>query len=381
MFTCFEKCQIVAGSHKTFPGNEHPFPVQLSFPDQISRAVFGALVTVVFSFLTFNALARDAADTIGVGIIKILSPDRGGRELTITLWYPALTGGNPILLGDSAVFEGSRAWQNAPIAQGRFPVLLLAFGGLRSASHLDAWLAARLAGEGFLVASIESPKIGQKDAKKAILEIGQRPLDLSYALTALTEDPLWSKHMDAKKVAALGFFLGGTSVLSLAGGRLDGKAFQHSCDTEEKGLDCLWFKVNGVDWKDVDVRGLTGSSFDPRIGLAIAIDPEYSSAFIADSLTETTTPMKVINLGDPQTIAPGLNAARLSLISPSIVYTTLSKAARFDAFNRCKPAGSAILREEEGDDAICRDGAGERRTAIHDDVSARILSYLQAYFR
>ena len=147
----------------------------------------------------------------GVTVIAVSAPDRG-RELSVTLWYPAQPGGTPIPLGDNAVFVGVEGLRNAPIADGEFPIVLISHGGLRSASDLSGWLGARLADQGFLVAAVHGPKLGPNDADEALAEIWRRPTDLSTALTALAEDPVWSKHMNLERVAAIGFFLGGTSV-------------------------------------------------------------------------------------------------------------------------------------------------------------------------
>ena len=314
----------------------------------------------------------------GVTVIAVSAPDRG-RELSVTLWYPAQPGGTPILVGDNAVFAGVEGLRNAPIADGEFPIVLISHGGLRSASDLSGWLGARLADQGFLVAAVHGPKLGPDDADEALAEIWRRPTDLSTALTALAEDPVWSKHMNLERVAAVGFFLGGTSVLSLAGGRLNVDDLMRSCDGDRHGLDCVWFAANGVDLRTVDSRSLARSNLDPRINAAIAVDPEYSTSFSAESLAGIAIPVEVINLGHPDTIPPALNASGLGSASLQIAYTTLPDATRFSAFSLCKPQGAAILAEDGGDDAICRDGAGESRERAHQNLAALIAARLKEW--
>jgi predicted dienelactone hydrolase len=183
--------------------------------------------------------------------------------------------------------------------------------------------------------------------------------------------------MNLEQIAALGFFLGGTSVLSLAGGRLDPDEFMRSCDPGGHGLDCAWLQANGVDLRSVDVASLTRSNLDPRIRMAIVVDPEFSASFATESLAEIAIPVEIINLGRPETILPGLNASKLGSASPRIAYGALPDATRFSAFNLCKPQGAAILAQDGGDDAICHDGAGENRRRLHQEMAALILDRLR----
>ncbi|MEZ5904166.1 MAG: hypothetical protein R3C69_03345 [Geminicoccaceae bacterium] len=43
-----------------------------------------------------------------------MAPERG-QEVDIALWYPATAGGTPVLFGDSAIFSGVPAQQDAPL--------------------------------------------------------------------------------------------------------------------------------------------------------------------------------------------------------------------------------------------------------------------------
>jgi predicted dienelactone hydrolase len=337
------------------------------------RSVIAAIAMV--STLVPSARAEGP---VGVTSIPVTAPD-SGRELTVTVWYPAKPGGKPILIGDNAVFEGVEGHQDAPIADGELPTVLISHGGLRSARNLSAWIGSALAAQGFVAAAVEGPRLGPDEAREAVTEIRERPADLSAALTVLVEDPAWTKHLDPDAIAALGFSLGGTSVLSLAGGRLDADDFRRSCDPDGHGIDCAWFQANGVDLGSIDVSGLGRSHHDPRLGAAIVVDPELSTSFAAQSLAELAIPVTIVNLGRPGTIPPGLDASTLAGASPRIAYTTLPDATRFSAFGLCKPKGAAILKEEGGDDAMCRDGAGETRKGIHRELSALIIDRLREH--
>lgn len=335
--------------------------------------------TMALLMLAFGVATR-ADESVGVTMLQVAGPERG-RDLTLTLWYPALPGGTPTLIGDNAVFEGAAGQQDAPVAKGAFPTVLVSHGGLRAAPNLSGWIASRLAARGFLVAAVQGPKLGPKDAHKAVAEVWERPADLSAALTALAASADWSKHLDREKVAALGFFLGGTAALSLAGARIDAKRFRQACQNEPRSIDCGWFEANGVDLGSADADAIARLNLDPRIATAVAVDPEYGSRFSQESLAALAIPVAAINLGRPGSIPPAFDAAPLGSASPQITYAPLPGATRFSAFSLCKPKGAAILTEDGGDDAICRGETAQERAKVHDELAALIAVYLRKKLR
>jgi predicted dienelactone hydrolase len=289
-------------------------------------------------------------------------PD-GDRTLHVTLWYPAKAGGTSVRVGDSPVFEGIEGQQDAPVADGPLPIILVSHGGIRAAPNHGNWLGSRLAARGFVAAVVRGPTLGPRDADIALHEIWRRPADLSAALSALENDPKWAGHL-GDKAGAVGFFLGGTSVLALVGAQLDAARFMRSCD-EGTGVDCAWFAESGIDLHSLDTQSLTRSNLDPRVKVAIAVDPELVTSFAAESLAGITVPVEIINLGRLEATEPGLPAGELASVIPEARYHTISGAAPFSAFSPCKPQGPAILREEGESDAICQEPGDQSREAIH----------------
>lgn len=318
------------------------------------------------------AVPAGAEEGVGLRQLAVMAPERG-QALDIALWYPAATGGTPVLFGDSAIFEGVPVQLDAPMADGPFPLVLLSHGGMRAAPDVSGWIAARLADEGFAVALVRPPGLDEGGAGAAIPEIWLRPADLRATLTALADDPELAGSMSLDRVGALGFFLGGTSVLALAGGRLDEASYRRSCDAGGTGLDCAWFAQAGVDLHEVDLAPLASSKPDERVAVAVAVDPELGSSFEAASLAGIEAPVLIINLGDPETIRPGLLAADLAALIPSARYAAVPDATPFGSFSLCKPKAAAILREEGADDSICRDGDGRTREEIHAGLAELVV--------
>ncbi|MBN9274160.1 MAG: dienelactone hydrolase, partial [Mesorhizobium sp.] len=65
-----------------------------------------------------------ADEPVGTSHFLALSRERGA-DLNVTVWYPAQAGGEAVTLGDSMLFVGTQAMRDAPIAAGRYPLILL----------------------------------------------------------------------------------------------------------------------------------------------------------------------------------------------------------------------------------------------------------------
>ncbi|WP_243368062.1 alpha/beta hydrolase family protein [Microvirga solisilvae] len=298
------------------------------------------------------------------------------QPIELTVWYPTASVGQPELIGENKIFKGVSALRNAPVADGHYPVIVMAHGGFRAAPFHAGWVASNLASRGYIVGVARPPALGPRDAQAAVQEIWLRPADLSATLTAVEGDPELSVRIKSNSAAVVGFFLGGTSALALAGGRLDAQNYMRSCDDPEAGIDCAWFAKNGVDLKKADVSQLTRSHHDQRIKAVVAIDPELSKSFAPESLTKIKIPVAIINLGRPDERVPALDASSLGKAIPDTHYDIVPDAVSYSAFSECTPKGPALLREEDGDDTICRDGGSRSREEIHGEIAGKVEAAL-----
>lgn len=314
-------------------------------------------------------------DVVGIRRMTVLAPERG-MVLDMTLWYPAGAGGTAVTVGDNAVFQGAPARQDAPIADDSFPLVLLSHGGLRSAPDSGAWIASRLAAEGFVVAAPRPPRLEGEQAKDAPKELWLRPADLSATLTVLESDPTLRTRLDAEAVGVLGFQLGGTAALAVIGARINGQRYAQSCDQGRMAMDCTWFASHGIDLNGVDIALAGRSNIDRRVHAAIAVDPELSEAFDPASLIQISVPVRIINLGEPDAIRPALEGSRLADASPAASYHAVTNATDFSAFNLCKPRGPAILRQDGDDEALCGEEQPPRA-----EVHALLAEMIAAFFR
>jgi predicted dienelactone hydrolase len=325
-----------------------------------------------------SAAKAETPQAVGIATLTVPAPERGG-SIEVMLWYPAAGKGKPERIGDNAIFQGVGAQRDAPLdapsGAGSMPLILLAHGGLRAAPNTSAWIAVALAERGFLVAVPRQPDPRSLAAHDAPREIWLRPADLSATLTALENDSIWAGHIDTKRIGALGFLLGGTSALALAGARLDAAIYAHECDhpeTAKADPDCAWFAKAGVDLHAVDAAKLSRANRDPRIRAVVAIDPEQAAAFTPKSLAEIAIPVELVNLGAVDTLPPRLDASHLAPAIPAAIYQRVPEATQFSAFNHCKPEAAAILRDAADAEPLCDDPAGHTRADIHAQLATRI---------
>ncbi len=334
------------------------------------------VIAVILSFL-FAACARPASSpAAGLRTIEITTPERD-TPISVSLWYPPGEGGSQQIVGENKVFKGVPVNQDAVVAAGEFPVVLLSHGGLRAAPNLSGWIASHLATHGFIVAEPHPPQLGPDEAQAAIAEAWLRPADLSATLQAIESDPVLKTHIKKDRVGVLGFLLGGTSALALAGAEIDPEHYAKICDGQAAiGMDCFWFSKNGVDLHAADIKSLAHSNYNSSVKVAVAIDPELSTVFTQASLRNISIPVTIINLGQPDALLPGLNASSLAGLIPDATYDAVPDATQYSSFSECTSKGAFILQSEGDNEAICADGGERSRAEIHRQLAEMIENTL-----
>lgn len=162
--------------------------------------------------------AESASGGVGVKIIQVAVPERG-TKMDVTLWYPAAGPAQSMLVGDgSPLFQGTAAMAEAPIAEGRRPLIVLSQGGLRSGPNIGAWMALHLADSGFMVAMLRQPDPMRLTEEQTLPELWLRPADVSAALTAILDDGALSPLIGTNQIGVLGFQIGGLPRSPLLGG-------------------------------------------------------------------------------------------------------------------------------------------------------------------
>lgn len=339
----------------------------------------------LFIILSLGAAATpaNATEPVGVRKISVVTQDYP-RSLAVTVWYPSKGDGQVVEHDYDRIFESGPAATNATIRDGRFPLILLSHG---SGSRADGmgWIAAALAKAGYIVAGPNHPGTTSGDSLPAATpKIWERTQDISVLITALAEDPRWQGSIDRKRIGVLGFSLGGSTAMELAGARGDLSAYIRYCDENPKMMDCTWFaggrgyaggeqvEVEPLKLADINRALFEQQNRDERITTVVSVDPGLATTFRKDSLTEIAMPVTLINLGSAGHIPLAVLSDQLAKDIPDATYTQIDGADHFSFLPVCKADATAFLKSVGENDPIC-DETSRPRAEIHAELSRLII--------
>lgn len=301
------------------------------------------------------------------------------KPIEASIWYPAKTKTHKTLIGDNAIFYGKSVYTGAAIAEGKYPLVIISHG---SGGNMDglAWLSSGLVEAGAIVLALnhQGTMTGDSSPRRTVL-FEERIADVRAALDQLLQDPNFAPAIDSQRISALGFSLGGTTIMQLAGVSFDRQAYQAYCKHLPDTQDCTFLRRGGVDFKHLpdswkkDFR-------EPRISQLIAVEPGFSYGMTTASLKTIEQPTLLITLGtkDQQWKAADMSETGSNLINliPKVQHATFAPAHHFTFLAECKPIGEKLLREEQ-DDPVCTDPLGTNRSQIHQQIIAKVSQFLE----
>ncbi len=331
---------------------------------------------IAFAFLVFPTVV--AADPPGFRPVSVEAPHHG-RPVTGGLWYPTEVVGHTTVIAENPVFFGVEVIKDAPMAGGPAPLVLLSHG-LGGNMRSMAWLATGLAERGAIVVAVNHPNSTWGDFDmEAGLDHWTRVADLSLVLDTLMADPVFADRIDQDRIMASGFSFGGWTALSMGGvtGRLEG--YVAHCDVYVvSSSHCQILARGGIDLRDLAAEAWDASYKDWRITHIAAIDPG-----LVWGLEKTDTEALVENVtlfglgeGRDRLVAADFDASGFAGLVPQASVERLAPAFHFSMLPLCKPAGAAILKEEN-DDPVCTDPEGADRASLHQSVIDRIANDLE----
>ena len=177
------------------------------------------------------------------------------RTLNVEVWYPSAMPPKPTALRD-APLDASGA---------RYPLILHGHA-LQDNRMGEAYLTEHLASRGYIVAAVDFPlgKFGAPGGATSA-DVGNQPGDLRFVIDhLLAGDGGFADAIDAERIGASGFSLGGGTVLLLT---------------------------------------YQSDFLDPRIRAVLPIAPAFSCAFTRGFYRHTSVPMLVLQ-GDEDRLAP-----------------------------------------------------------------------------
>jgi predicted dienelactone hydrolase len=250
-----------------------------------------------------------------------------------------------------------------------------------------AWIAVKLASEGFIVAGTNHPgTTSGYSTPEDTPKIWERTNDLSTIATALTTDSRWKEAIEKDRIGVLGFSLGGSAAMEIAGARANLDAYARYCEENATMMDCQWFaggqsyvnnepvSVPKLDLRTIDKARFEQQNRDPRIRSAVLIDPGLALAFNPDSLKEIDIPLTFINLGSKGKIPPAVLADKLAAQVPAATYQQVDEADHFSFLPLCKPGAYAFLKSVGERDPICDPAGPRNRADLHAQLETMIVT-------
>ncbi|MEP0521919.1 MAG: prolyl oligopeptidase family serine peptidase [Hyphomicrobiales bacterium] len=335
------------------------------------------LITAVILILT--ATTELVAQNVGIAELTIPAPHHN-QDLQVAVMFPA-TVGKSVMFAENAVFYGTLVLEKAEPTPGRHPVVLLSHGWGGNYTRM-AWLSAGLASKGAIVVAVNHPNSTTFDINfDTAFNHWTRAQDLSTALDYVLQDGVFAPYIDATRISATGFSYGGWTALSLAGvkGRRDG--FWEYCAAAGPGSQfCAELAKAGIDISAIDQDSYEASYLDPRVRRVAAIDPGLTWGLTPADLRGLNSPLLLVGLGEG---ADRLNATDTSamgsnfeVLVPNASVEVISPAMHFTALGVCKPAGEAILKEEN-DDPVCTDPTGTDRATVLNTIIHALADHFE----
>lgn len=313
----------------------------------------------------------------------------GPRPVTSTIWYPAAASEQAAVFipPKNPVFFMGHASRNAPIAPGdtRHPVVLVSHGTGGAALQM-MWLGRALAARGFVVVAVDHH--GNTAAEPAYDARGfrmawERIPDLSVALDRLAADPTFGPRIDTDDVTAIGFSLGGYTVIGLAGARTDldrlqafcaGPDADGTCEPQGEYPDAADDFAEMLEEDPALAAALERADDDygdPRIGRVVAIAPAIGQAFAGESLAGIDQPVLIIVGSDDEVAPAATNAAYIKEHVPGGLLEIVEGAGHYVFLAECTARGQRHV-------PVCKDAEGIDRGAVHGEVIDSVLEFLEA---
>jgi len=332
---------------------------------------------IIYVYVLGLILAGCGSNTAIVGVtdFEVIAVD-GGPAFNSRVWYPG-TGGEARRFGASRIRPGYLAATNGTVSlSSQAPLIVLNHGSGGSAES-TAWLATKLANAGALVIAADHPaSSGGNPERASIMEVWTQPGDVSQIIDQfLLSD--WRNYIDTDRIAVVGFSLGGTTAMSLAGMRLQFEQFPLFCETHDDGA-CRAFRQHFASIDDRFLARANADLSESRIRAAVAIAPAFVETATTDSLSSLQVPVLVVAGELDQQLPPETHARPFRQFLPGHSrYLEVSGAQHFSFLPICGDDAIEVLAETE-EEFVCQEFGDKSRAEIHQETFTAIEEFLLA---
>lgn len=332
---------------------------------------------LLFIVLTMNSTVAKNHYNSGFKQIEVVS---NNRVLSVAVWYPTLTSQPIENIGDNAIFEGEPAINNALIAEGKHPLIMISHG-LGGSWMNQIWLASALSKQGYIVASPNHPGTSSDNMNRTIAQnMLERPKDISQTITNLLLDKTFSLAINAKNIAIIGHSYGGWTAIEAIGGLFSTKQFNRHCKVLPDSISCVIFKkqMQGLSNHNVHFK-LNKIMQDKRIKTAIILDTSFSYGFTPTSLAKINIPVLIISSSPlDKTQFDNLDSLYLIKNLPKKLTKSvaINGASHFSFIGICKKNAIELLAQKTDNEKLICQQEGNSRVKIHYQLIDSISNWL-----
>jgi predicted dienelactone hydrolase len=357
------------------------------------------LIVLVGGMVAAAPAASSQSYKVGVAERVFLRDDpgydwRGAKThaLVCLVWYPAeaqaveqpqWVGDPPHAFASMGEAAPDAALQSNPA---KFPLILLSHGTGGSAAMM-AWLGTELARHGYIAVAVNHP--GNNATEPHTVQgftLGwERAADLSQMLDKMLTDKEFGPRIDAQRIGAAGFSLGGYTMIVVAGGRsnpIQPDLLAKEC-AKPGTMDLVCYdppefaglteQAIALAHSDPDYAAALGKSAeshrDARVRAVFAVAP-VDLRFTRASLAAIRIPVAiVVGAADPLAV-PATNAELLAREIPGAQLTIWpGGVAHYTFLDTCTSTG----RQQAPD--LCVDKPGVDRDAVHAETAQKAVGF------
>jgi predicted dienelactone hydrolase len=308
------------------------------------------------------------------------------HALSTVIWYPAESSATekPVEIPGLTIFDLGSASQSAKIAAqpATFPLIVVSHGTGGSGLSM-AWLGEALARHGYIAAAVNHP--GNNAAEPYTVEgfsiWWERARDLSEVISDMLADSQFGSHIDAKRIGAAGFSLGGYTMIEIAGGLTDPQGFIAYCNSSKNDGICVSppeFPTLLPDFRKLmqehpEVLAHASDSYrDPRVRSVFAMAPALGPAFPTDGLKKISIPVEIVAGESDQNVPIASSARYFAANIPAAKLRIFQGAvAHYVFLDSCSDVGRKNVP------MLCNDAPGVDRHGIHAQTIERAMSFFR----
>jgi predicted dienelactone hydrolase len=250
-----------------------------------------------------------------------------------------------------------------------------------------AWLGEALAAHGYIAAAVNHP--GNNAAEPYTVEgfslWWERARDLSEVISGMLADSEFGGHIDARRIGAAGFSLGGYTMIEIAGGITDAQGFVRFCDSAKADRICLSppeFPTLIEDFRKLirehpEVLEHSDDSYrDPRVRSVFAMAPALGPAFPASGLKKIPIPVEIVAGESDQSVPIGSSGRYFAANIPGAkLHIFPGGVAHYNFLDSCTDSGRKNVP------GLCTDAKGVDRDEIHKETVRLAVNFFRSTLR